>query len=305
MHCKVSPPRNIRSWFANLQPPHSVIFPQWITSAIPWQINTEVVRIQKSLYAFALGMVKQRRDLFTASKDEPEMNDILSLLVKSNDFTDDELANQVLTMQAAGHETTSSALSWCMYLLSLHPSIQSDLRSEIRANLPSPEDNSKTITASELDALPLLNAVCNEVTRLYPTVPVTIREVVRSTPLGGRVLPVGTNVLIAPWAINRSVHFWGDDAGEFKPQRWINADGTVNKSGGCESNYSLLTFLHGPRSCIGQGFARSELKCLLAAVVGRYEFDQARGAETYVPAGLVTTKPQSGMWLKMRAVGGL
>merc|ERR1711904_15807 len=68
-------------------------------------------------------------------------------------------------------------------------------------------------------------------------------------------------------AVNRNTGIWGKDAMEFIPQRWIDADGRVNNSGGVTSNYSIMTFLHGPRSCIGQGFARSELKCLVAALV--------------------------------------
>lgn len=153
---------------------------------------------------------------------------------------------------AAGHETTSSALSWCAYLLSKHPEIQTKVRDEVRQALPSP-DSGVPINADQIDKLTWLNAVCLEVVRLYPTVPVTIREVIRETPLGGKVLPKGTVVLLAPWAINRSEYFWGKDANEFKPERWINDDGSTNKNGGSSSNYAQLTFLHGPRSCIGQG----------------------------------------------------
>lgn len=229
-----------------------IVFPQWIISAIPWKINTEIVKIQAYLYDFALKMAKERRALF-AEKKGAEMNDILSLLVRSNDFTDDELAHQTLTMMAAGHETTSSALSWCTYLLAQHPEMQQKVRDEVRAALPSPHHSNQTISAAQIDPLPLLNAVCNETTRMYPTVPVTIREVVKETPLGGHMLPPGTNVLLAPWAVNRSEHFWGKDAGVFRPERWVNEDGTPNNTGGCASNYALLTFLHGPRSCIGQG----------------------------------------------------
>lgn len=228
-----------------------VVLPQWLVSAIPWKINTQIVEIQNYLYNFALGVVKDRRAKLNREKNS-DMNDIISLLVKSNDFTDDELAHQTLTMMAAGHETTSSTLTWCTYFLSRYPELQKKVRDEVRAALPSPASG-ETITAAQIDALPLLNAVCNETTRLYPTVPVTIREVVKETVLGGITMPVGTNVLLSPWAINRAKHFWGEDADEFKPERWMNADGTVNNTGGSTSNYSLMTFLHGPRSCIGQG----------------------------------------------------
>lgn len=249
-------------------------------------------------------MVKERRARFAKDKTAAEsMNDILSLLVRSNDFDDHQLSEQVLTMMAAGHETTSSALSWCAYLLSLHPETQRKVREEVRAALPSPSSG-EAIGAAQIDALPLLNAVCLEVVRLYPTVPQTTRIAVNETHINGHVVPKETQISLVPWAINRSKHFWGADANEFRPERWINADGTNNKTGGSSSNYAQLTFLHGPRSCIGQGFAQSELKCLLAAFVGRYEFKLAREGGDYFPAGLVTTKPSGGMWLKMKTVEG-
>merc|ERR1711939_844839 len=103
---------------------------------------------------------------------------------------------------------------------------------------------------------------------------------------------------------NRNTGIWGKDAMEFIPQRWIDADGRVNNSGGVTSNYSIMTFLHGPRSCIGQGFARSELKCLVAALVGRYDIKLTRERDSYYPAGLVTTKAANGMWLKFGEVPG-
>ena len=298
-HTVLEPDGEKLLWFS-LQ----LIFPQWLVSAIPWRINTQINEIQSYLFGFATNMVEKRRERFEKDKQAKEsLNDIISLLVKSNDFTDNELAHQTLTMMAAGHETTSSTLSWCAFLLSQHPDLQTRVRDEVRANLPSPSSG-ETISAAQIDNLPLLNAVCNETTRLYPTVPITIREVVKPTPLNGHTLPMGTNVLLVPWAINRCEHFWGKDGNDFKPERWINADGTPNNTGGAQSNYALLTFLHGPRSCIGQGFARSELKCLLAAVVGRYEFELTKSLETYFPAGLVTSKPDGGMWLRVKEVPG-
>ena len=286
-------------WFAM-----NLVLPQRLVTALPWRINSAVNEIQQYLLGFATEMVRERRARFAKDPEAKEtFNDIISLLVKSNDFDDGELAQQALTMMAAGHETTSSTLSWCVYLLSRHPELQRRVREEVRKNLPSP-NSGEIISAAEIDNLPLLNAVCNETTRLYPTVPVTIREVVTPTRLLDRTLPIGTIVVLSPWAINRSEPFWGRDAQEFKPERWINDDGTCNNTGGAPSNYALLTFLHGPRSCIGQGFARSELKCLVAAVVGRYEFELTKRLDMYFPAGLVTSKPDGGMWVRVREVPG-
>ena len=70
------------------------------------------------------------------------------------------------------------------------------------------------------------------------------------------------------------------------------------------SNYASITFLHGSRSCIGQGFARAEIKCLAACVLGRFEVEIAQGREEVWPAGVVTIKPGEGLWVKLRRVEG-
>jgi len=62
--------------------------------------------------------------------------------------------------------------------------------------------------------------------------------------------------------------------------------------------------VHGPRSCIGQGFAKAELKCLLAAMLLRFEMEMARPDEEVVPAGAITIKPKNGMRLRLKDLRG-
>jgi cytochrome P450 len=72
--------------------------------------------------------------------------------------------------------------------------------------------------------------------------------------------------------------------------------------GGAESNYSFLTFLHGPRSCIGEKFARAELRALVAAFVGSFEMEMADPNEKVLPGGTITSKPVGGMKLRVKEV---
>ena len=247
---EVIEPQPIKAFFFAL----NLVFPYWLISRIPfWYIPRELKRISASLYSFGYNMSRERRAEFASSKNVDSRKDILSLLVKSNDFTDHELAHQVLTFLAAGHETTSSTLSWCIYLLAQHPEIQSKLRDELRSNLPSPSTTtSNNATRNVIDDLPLLNAICNETLRLYPVVPITSRQTARPTQLGQYSIPKDTNVYIIPWAINRSTKFWGDDAEKFDPYRWIDTEGGEKKRVNTNT-FEFMTFLHGPRSCIGQG----------------------------------------------------
>ena len=73
-------------------------------------------------------------------------------------------------------------------------------------------------------------------------------------------------------------------------------------NGGAESNFAFLTFLHGPRSCIGERFARAELRALLAAFVGHFEMEMADPNEKVIAGGTITSKPVNGMKLRLRPV---
>ena len=204
-------------------------------------------------------------------------------------------------MTIASHETTSSAFTWTTYLLATHPSVQTRLRDEIKSRLPT-NPGPEVELAQLLESLPLLNAVCNETLRLYPTVPITTRNSIRPTTILGTYVPPNTQILICSWAINRSPSLWGPSASQFNPDRWINADGKPNNNGGAESNYAITTFLHGPRSCIGKDFAKAELRCLVAAFVGAFEMELGMPPENIIPAGVVTTKPREGMKLRLKVL---
>lgn len=145
--------------------------------------------------------------------------------------------------------------------------------------------------------MPFLNAVCNETLRSYPTVPLTIRQAVKPTRVGNHYIPAGTRALFSMWAINRDHGLWGADADKFNPMRWLSGPNAVN--GGATSPYALLTFLHGPRSCIGQSFAFTEMKCLLAVLTMRFRFELADPDQKVEVSGLVTIKPRDGLRLRL------
>lgn len=94
----------------------------------------------------------------------------------------------------------------------------------------------------------------------------------------------------------------------FRPERWVDTDKegnqVVNGHGGAGTNYAQITFLHGQRACIGKDFAKAELRCALAGVLGRYEVEMKDPTQVIHIAGAVTTKPVEGMHLRMRRVEG-
>ncbi|KAG6036948.1 hypothetical protein E4U41_005389 [Claviceps citrina] len=312
-----------------------VLLPAWMAGMLPTRRNQVVDRASRVLRRACGDIIRDKKEKKKKEEEERGMTaddgarsdlDILSVALESGLFSDENLIDQLMTFLAAGHETTASALTWATYLLACHPDKQTRLRGEIHANLPplhddndGPDKPATSITSADIDGLPYLNAVCNEVLRVFAPVPRTSREAIQDTTIQGQHIPKGTVVSLSPWATNVDPSLWGSDAMDFRPERWL-ADGDKSGSGsggggdrgggrgGATSNYAFLTFLHGPRSCIGASFARAELACLLAAWVGRFEFE-LRDRDMMDPEKLairfgVTARPRGGLHVKARVVAG-
>ncbi|EEY18356.1 cytochrome P450 2D20 [Verticillium alfalfae VaMs.102] len=225
-----------------------LLLPGPIVNALPLKRNGDIAEASAVIRATCRQLIEEKKANKTRSTD------ILSVALESGAFTDDNLVDQMMTFLAAGHETTASAMTWAIYLLCLHPDVQSRLRDEVRRNLPSPNDTGTSVSAPDIDHLPYLSAVCAEVLRYYAPVPMTLREAVRDTTVDGVHVPRGTRIMLCPWSVNKDASLWGPDASSFRPERWLGAG---SGSGGASSNFAYMTFLHGPRSCIGQGFAKA------------------------------------------------
>lgn len=281
--------------------------PIWIMRRIPVKRNGEIEHASKVIRNVCQEIIDSKKE--NMARGESKGVDILSVAMESGGFKDDNLIDQLMTFLAAGHETTASSLTWAIYMLCIHPEIQERLRTEIRTCLPSMLEGEKnrSITNSDLDSLPYLNAVCNEVLRLHAPVPMTVREAECDTTIIGHPVPKGTRIMLVPFAINKDPTYWGDDAGVFNPDRWIT-DSVPNGNGGAKSNYNFLTFLHGPRSCIGQAFAKAEFAALLAGWIGRFGFelrDEELKDETKMEVKTgATSRPANGLWVKARVLEG-
>jgi len=251
------------------------------------QAKETMIRIGNQL----LNESKAALEEVSEGKDERfKKRDLLSLLLKANMSTDvpqnqrmsdQDVIAQVPTFLVAGHETTSNGTTWALYALSLRPDIQSKLREELYTV------STDNPSMDELNALPYLDAVVRETLRIHSPVPGTIRAAVKDDviPVGtpfvdetGRVrdsIPVqkGQSLLIPILAINRSTEIWGPDAREFKPERWESVPEGASAVPGVWGN--VLTFLGGPRACIGYRFSLVEMKALLFTLIRAFEFKLA------------------------------
>ncbi|KAL9615244.1 MAG: hypothetical protein Q9167_000338 [Letrouitia subvulpina] len=279
----------------------SLFIPRWIVRRIPVSRNDDMYNAAKTIRIICRQLIQQKKQKLKA-KDRRDDIDIISVALESGGFTEENLVDQMMTFLAAGHETTATAVTWGLYALCQDTSSQTRLREEIRANLPSIDNASTPITDQELDRLPFLHAVCNEILRLHAPVPITQRQAAKDTSICNQFVPKGTRIILCPWAVNFSKELWGSNAHEFRPERWMQ-QGTA-KTGGAESNYASLTFLHGPRSCIGQAFAKAEFEILMAGLVGKFEMVLEEPEKIPEIRGGITARPKDGLKVKMKILEG-
>ncbi|KAI1874637.1 hypothetical protein JX265_004845 [Neoarthrinium moseri] len=247
------------------------------------------------------------RERSISCKSEGLDTDMLTMIMGMDHFSHAELVEQTVHFLAAGTETVAGSTCWAIHLLSRHPEIQHRLREEIRANVTSPYIAGKeAVSESQFTNLKYLNAVVEEVLRFHSINTLLWRTCIEPATISGVPVTKGTAIVFSPWALNRDPAHWGPDGRVFNPERWLN-----DPSGGSEHPYSFLTFGGGPRRCVGEQYARNELLCLVAGLIGRFQFsplnpykESDEGQEIGDNFALTIFKIYSGWKLQVEQVPG-
>ncbi|KAF2762831.1 cytochrome P450 [Pseudovirgaria hyperparasitica] len=303
------------SWGAGFLFEMSMMLPPFIVRRLPVKENAMVDRTTTLIRHTCETILRDKmRDLKTAKfGEETGTSDILGSVMANGNLSQNELVDQMMTFLGAGHETTASSIAWVTHLLTLpqYAHYQELLRKEIRdavsARRADADPDEGILSYSTLEALPLLNGICEETLRLFPPVTNTGRVAIRDTIICDTHIKKNTILVLFPWAINRNPAFWGVNADDMVPERWIDEmpDGTrkANRHGGAPSNMCELTFLHGNRSCIGKDFAKAELRYVIAALFKDHQLKRLPGDDgTVIPAGSLTIKPQGGLYVAVTPV---
>ena len=200
-------------------------------------------------------------------------------------FTTEEMVDQVAIFFLAGHETSASVLAWALYLVATHPGVQERVAAEALAlDVESPE-------FAMLSGLKFTRDVFRESLRLYPAVPMMVREATRPERFRDRVLPKGAQVVISPWHLHRHERIWANPDG-FDPDRWQTDAGRA-----CGRD-AYIPFSSGPRVCPGAGFAMIEGPLLLALLVRSFRYYPVAG-KAPVPVAHLTVRARDGIWLQL------
>ncbi|HET6997455.1 MAG TPA: cytochrome P450 [Solirubrobacterales bacterium] len=254
----------------------------------PWR---KMVTSRRVLDEIVFGEISRRRE-----RPDPSRQDILSLLVGARGehgeaFSDREVRDQVMTLMFAGHDTSTSTLTFMMHELARHPEVLTRLCEEQDRMLAG-----ATPTVEELEReMPYLDMVLDEVLRLYPPAWIGPRRAVREFEFGGYTVPEGAYVNYCSWASHRIPEVFPDPEA-FIPERFTRERKAALPRG------AYVPFGGGSRICIGKRFGQTEVKLVATMLLQRLRLDAMPG-RTMTIRQMPTLSPRGGLRMKVRERG--
>jgi cytochrome P450 len=250
----------------------------------PWR---KMVASRAVLDEIVFGEIERRR-----AAPDPARRDILSLLVNARgeggeEFSSREIRDQVMTLMFAGHDTSTSTLTFMLHELARHPEATLRLREEQERVLggagPTPQQLEKEV--------PYLDMVLDEVLRLYPPAWIGPRRAVREFEFAGRTVPRGAYVNYCSWASHRLPEVFPQPEA-FIPERFTRERKAALPRG------AYVPFGGGSRICIGKRFGQTEVKLVATKLLQRLNLDALPG-RTVTIRQMPTLSPQGGLRMRV------
>jgi cytochrome P450 len=217
-------------------------------------------------------------------------NDLATKIMTTKDpetgetFSPQEMVDQVAIFFLAGHETSASALAWTLYLMALYPEWQEKLAQE--AQVLDGAD------FGHVSKLKLSRDVFRESLRLYPPVPMMVRQNTCPETFRDRAIKSGSQLVLSPWHLHRHERLWDNPDG-FDPTRW----GTENGKTCMREAY--MPFSAGARVCTGAGFAMVEGVLMLSMILKHFRIARVEGRDPE-PVAHLTVRSKDGIWLELQ-----
>ncbi|CAK5281479.1 unnamed protein product [Mycena citricolor] len=292
-----------------------IIYLPFLNTIFPSRSTRTLERCRAVIHRVAGRLIQEKKAKIVEgelSGDEYESlkSNMSKSLSPEDRITDDDILNNINSMIFAGSDTSSLSMTWTLLLLAQNPGVQDRLREELLClakdtpSLSELDEAQIQVLTGKISALPLLHNVTRESLRLIPPIHSTLRVATErdviptSQPVRNRenkidearrsfVIPKGTVVHVSCEAFNMDKQVWGEDAWEFRPDRWDTLPDSVRENPWHFSN--MLTFSAGPRACPGLRFALVEMKVLYYVLLTNFVFRETD--EQVIKRNVVTTRP--------------
>jgi len=221
-----------------------------------------------------------------------ETGDLLSLLMQTVDEETGEgmdvpqLHDEILNVMAGGYETTTNTISWIWYILAQHSEIEKCFHEEIDRILAE-----RTPTVDDFPQLTYTRMLIDEALRFYPPAWQVMRRACGDDVIDGYHIPANTTIFWTQYTIHRHVDFW-ENPEQFDPERFL-PEKVANRS-----RYAYIPFSSGPRICIGNNFALTEIMTVLVTIAQRYRLTLIPGPPVETVA-LITLRPSDNIRMRM------
>jgi len=259
-----------------------VPLPQWFPRFFSRRTKTTAGEIR----ALITGLTQERMERIRAGTAP---DDLATKIMTTRDpqtgdtFSIDEMVDQVAIFFLAGHETSASALAWTLYMMALYPDWQDKVAQEAQIL--------ERCDFSLVSRLKISRDVFRETLRLYPPVPMMVREASCPEHFRDRDVPKGSQLVLSPWHLHRHERLWDNPDG-FDPDRWHSENGKT-----CQRN-AYIPFSAGPRVCTGAGFAMIEGPLILSMILRQFRVERVEARDP-VPVAHLTVRSHDGIWLRL------
>lgn len=217
----------------------------------------------------------------------------LDLLLESSldgrPLTYEEIRQEVNTFMFAGHDTTTSAITFAIYNIAQHPDIQQKLFDEQKSLMG--EDLDTCPNYNDLMEMKYMEMVIKESLRFHPSVPLIARETMEPIEIGGVQIPTGITLNISIYTLHRNPHIY-PHAEKFIPERFTEEEAAKR------GPYDYVPFSAGSRNCLGQRFAMLEIKSVLSSIIRNFELRPTPKTKEFKYAADLVLRPLNGLFIE-------